>query len=92
MDAAEYVKRMRQKNQLIMGIGHRVKSLSNPDMRVKIIKEYALKHFKNTKVLDFAMAVERVRRTTPCHTSQVSSCAGSVGVVEVKARFHYTSP
>lgn len=59
-NAAEYVKRMRQQNKLIMGIGHRIKSLSNPDMRVTIIKEYALKHFKNTKVLDFAMAVEQV--------------------------------
>lgn len=61
-DAAEYVKRMRQQNKLIMGIGHRIKSLSNPDMRVTIIKDYALKHFKNTKVLDFAMAVEQVGR------------------------------
>lgn len=61
-DAAEYVKRMRQQNKLIMGIGHRIKSLSNPDMRVTIIKDYALKHFKNTKVLDFALAVEQVRR------------------------------
>lgn len=60
-DAAEYVKRMRQQNKLIMGIGHRIKSLSNPDMRVTIIKDYALKHFKNNKVLDFAMAVEQVR-------------------------------
>lgn len=51
---------MRQQNKLIMGIGHRVKSLSNPDMRVTIVKEYALKHFKNNKVLDFALAVEQV--------------------------------
>lgn len=29
---------MRRKNQLIMGIGHRIKSLQNPDMRVCIIK------------------------------------------------------
>jgi ATP citrate (pro-S)-lyase len=29
---------MRRRNQLIMGIGHRVKSLQNPDMRVSIIK------------------------------------------------------
>ena len=55
---------MRQQNKLIMGIGHRIKSLSNPDMRVTIIKEYALKHFKNNKVLDFAMAVEQVGRVT----------------------------
>ena len=33
---------MRQKKNLIMGIGHRVKSLENPDTRVTISKEYAL--------------------------------------------------
>ena len=47
-------------NELIMGIGHRIKSLSNPDMRVTIIKEYAKKHFKSTAVLDFALSVEQV--------------------------------
>ena len=34
----EFVADMKRKNQLIMGIGHRVKSLQNPDMRVSIIK------------------------------------------------------
>ncbi|CAM9682595.1 unnamed protein product, partial [Discosporangium mesarthrocarpum] len=58
--AAEFVKRNRQQNKLIMGIGHRIKSLSNPDMRVTIIKDYALKHFKDNAVLNFAMAVEQV--------------------------------
>lgn len=29
---------MRKKGELIMGIGHRVKSINNPDMRVIIIK------------------------------------------------------
>lgn len=61
---------MRQKNQLIMGIGHRIKSLSNPDMRVTIIKDYALKHFKNNKVLDFAMAVEQVNNSSLCVASE----------------------
>jgi citrate synthase len=58
--AAAFVKQMRQENQLIMGIGHRIKSLSNPDMRVNIIKEYAKAHFRDTAVLDFALSVEQV--------------------------------
>jgi ATP citrate (pro-S)-lyase len=29
---------MRKKGELIMGVGHRVKSINNPDMRVTIIK------------------------------------------------------
>jgi ATP citrate (pro-S)-lyase len=37
----QFVKDMRASNKLIMGIGHRVKSLSNPDKRVVIMKEFA---------------------------------------------------
>ena len=42
VDAQQFVKDMRKQNKLIMGIGHRIKSLSNPDKRVEIIKQYAL--------------------------------------------------
>lgn len=59
-DAAGFVNTMKKKNQLIMGIGHRVRTLQNPDMRVKIIKDYAKKHFPATPVLDFAMEVEQI--------------------------------
>jgi hypothetical protein len=54
---ADFVKRCKNENKLIMGIGHRIKSLSNPDVRVVLIKEYAQKHFKSTAVLDFALQV-----------------------------------
>jgi len=59
-DAASFVTSMRKKNQLIMGIGHKIRTLQNPDMRVHIVKEYAKKHFPRTPVLDFAMSVEQV--------------------------------
>ena len=59
-DAASFVTSMRKKNLLIMGIGHKIRTLQNPDMRVHIVKEYAKKHFPRTPVLDFAMAVEQV--------------------------------
>ena len=59
-DAAGFVSSMRKKNILIMGIGHKIRTIQNPDMRVKIIKEYAQKHFPRTPVLDFALAVEQV--------------------------------
>lgn len=60
IDAVTFVNSMRKKNQLIMGIGHRVRTLQNPDMRVKLVKEFAKKHFPATPVLDFALAVEQV--------------------------------
>lgn len=60
IDANNFVNSMRKKNILIMGIGHKIRTIDNPDMRVKIIREYAKKHFPITPVLDFALAVEQV--------------------------------
>lgn len=60
LDAASFVSSMRKKNQLIMGIGHKIRTIQNPDMRVKLIKEFALKNFPKTPVLDFALQVEKV--------------------------------
>jgi len=53
----EFVNEMRKKGQLIMGIGHRVKSINNPDMRVKIMKEYVKSSFSATPLLDYALEV-----------------------------------
>lgn len=55
-----FVADMRAANKLIMGIGHRVKSIHNPDQRVTSVVEFAKKHFNATPVLDFAMAVEGI--------------------------------
>lgn len=60
MNAKTFVDTMRKQNQLIMGIGHRIRTLTNPDMRVKLVKEYAKKYFPATPVLDFALEVEQV--------------------------------
>eukprot|EP00604_Paraphysomonas_vestita_P003441 CAMPEP_0174820190 /NCGR_PEP_ID=MMETSP1107-20130205/3872_1 /TAXON_ID=36770 /ORGANISM="Paraphysomonas vestita, Strain GFlagA" /LENGTH=822 /DNA_ID=CAMNT_0016035063 /DNA_START=902 /DNA_END=3370 /DNA_ORIENTATION=- len=60
MDAPTFVKTMRQNNQLIMGIGHKIRTLQNPDMRVKLVKDYAKKYFPRTPVLDFALEVEQI--------------------------------
>uniref|UniRef100_A0A7S2TKY9 ATP citrate synthase n=1 Tax=Lotharella oceanica TaxID=641309 RepID=A0A7S2TKY9_9EUKA len=56
----EFVTTMRKKKQLIPGIGHKVKSLENPDKRVEIIKDFALKEFKNTPLLKYALKVQAV--------------------------------
>ena len=42
--------------------GHRVKSVSNPDKRVVLVKEYAKAHFPGgkTPLLDYALAVEAI--------------------------------
>jgi len=59
-EAQEFVTDMGKKKQHIMGIGHKIRTLQNPDMRVQIVKEFAKKHFPRTPVLDFALAVEQV--------------------------------
>ncbi|XP_076256595.1 ATP-citrate synthase isoform X2 [Rhynchophorus ferrugineus] len=60
MHPAEFVNHMRNKGELIMGIGHRVKSINNPDQRVKIIKEYVLANFPATPLLSYALEVEKI--------------------------------
>jgi len=60
MSAKEFVNDMRRQSKLIMGIGHRVKSLHNPDMRVTIIKTFAKEYFPRTDTLDFALEVEQI--------------------------------
>merc|ERR1712113_1081805 len=58
----QFVKETRNSGKLIMGIGHKIKSLDNPDQRVVIIKEYAFKYFpKNSqKILNYALKVEKI--------------------------------
>lgn len=56
----EFVNAMRKKGQLIMGIGHRVKSINNPDVRVKIIKEFVMENFPTKPLLEYALEVEKI--------------------------------
>jgi ATP citrate (pro-S)-lyase len=60
LTAEKFVASMRKKNQLIMGIGHKIRTIQNPDMRVQLIKNYAKENFPRTPVLDFALEVEKV--------------------------------
>ncbi len=57
---AEFVETMKQKGIPIPGIGHRVKSIRNPDKRVELLKEFARHHFPTIKHLDYALQVEKI--------------------------------
>ncbi len=74
----QFVDEMKAKGLNIQGIGHRVKSIHNPDMRVTIISEYAKKHFSKTDVLDFARDVEKV--TTAKRDNLILNVDGCIGV------------
>ncbi|CAD7961112.1 unnamed protein product [Amoebophrya sp. A120] len=67
IDARDYVNEMKKKNELIMGIGHRIKSKHNPDKRVEILKKFALDNWSSEdpqeSVLGFALKVEEVTIT-----------------------------
>lgn len=56
----EFVNEQRKQGKLIMGIGHRVKSINNPDMRVKLMKEFVKSTFPTTPLLDYALEVEKI--------------------------------
>merc|ERR1719198_545761 len=73
-----WIEKMKKSNQLIMGIGHRIKSLANPDQRVEIIKNYAKTHFKSTPILDFALAVEQL--TTRKRANLILNVDGCIAV------------
>lgn len=60
VSAVDFVNNMRKKNELIPGIGHRVKSIDNPDSRVVLLKKYAKDHFPSTELLDYAIEVEKI--------------------------------
>jgi len=78
IDAETWVKEMRKQNKLIMGIGHRIKSLTNPDKRVEIIKNYALEHFDDNSILLFALAVEQI--TTKKKANLILNVDGCIAV------------
>jgi citrate synthase len=74
----EFVKEMKNKNIPIPGIGHRVKSVTNPDMRVALLKDFVRKNFKISPTLDFALEVEKL--TTQKKANLILNVDGCIGV------------
>ncbi len=74
----QFVADMKVKGKNIQGIGHRVKSVHNPDMRVTIISNYAKKHFKKTSLLDYAREVEKI--TTSKKDNLILNVDGCIGI------------
>ncbi|XP_004859429.1 ATP-citrate synthase isoform X1 [Heterocephalus glaber] len=77
----EFVNKMKKEGKLIMGIGHRVKSINNPDMRVQILKDYVRQHFPATPLLDYALQVEKI--TTSKKPNLILNVDGLIGVAFV---------
>lgn len=75
---AQFISDMKAKGVNIQGIGHLIKSIHNPDMRVTLIKEYALKNFKQTPLLEYALAVEKI--TTSKRDNLILNVDGCIGI------------
>lgn len=56
----EFIDIMKKNNVLIMGIGHKVKTVENPDIRIQILKQYVEQHFPSYDHVKYALSVERI--------------------------------
>lgn len=74
----EFVNESRKANKLISGIGHKIKSVNNPDQRVELVKSYVRKNFPSHSLLDYALAVETV--TTAKKDTLILNVDGCIAV------------
>lgn len=74
----EFVTEMRKQHKLIMGIGHRVKSINNPDKRVEILKKFVMENFPSHPLLTYALEVEKV--TTAKKPNLILNVDGCIAV------------
>ncbi|MEK9658247.1 MAG: citrate/2-methylcitrate synthase [bacterium] len=81
MSPSDFVRYMKQQSLPIPGIGHRIKSLLNPDKRVEVLKTYAKSVFPQTELLDYALLVEQ--ETTKKKENLILNVDGCVGVLFV---------
>ena len=81
LDPKAFLNHMKQLGIPIPGIGHRIKSLKNPDLRVKGLMEYAAAHFPSTPLLDYARTVEAL--TTSKKENLILNVDGTIGILMV---------
>ena len=78
---AEFLKYMKGEGVPIPGIGHRIKSLRNPDLRVEGLKNFAKEYFPSTPLLDYALTVEQL--TTSKKDNLILNVDGTIGILMV---------
>ena len=78
---AEFLKYMKKQGIPIPGIGHRIKSVRNPDKRVEGLKKYAKEFFPSTPLLDYALTVEKL--TTSKKDNLILNVDGTIGILMV---------
>ncbi|OIP56793.1 MAG: ATP citrate synthase [Helicobacteraceae bacterium CG2_30_36_10] len=81
LTAAEFLNHMKKLAIPIPGIGHRIKSLKNPDLRVEGLKKFAKEYFPATPLLDYALTVEQL--TTSKKENLILNVDGTIGILMV---------
>lgn len=81
LNPAEFLNHMKKLGIPIPGIGHRIKSLKNPDLRVKGLMDYAKEYFPATPLLDYARTVEAL--TTSKKENLILNVDGTIGILMV---------
>ncbi|MFX1448978.1 MAG: citrate/2-methylcitrate synthase [Promethearchaeota archaeon] len=75
-DFMDYMKNVVQIN--IPGIGHRIKSVQNPDVRVQLLEEFVFNKFEKHPHLDYALEVEKL--TTSKRNNLILNVDGCIGI------------
>ena len=81
LDPKGFLQYMKSEGVPIPGIGHRIKSLKNPDLRVTGLMNYAAEHFPATPLLDYARTVEAL--TTSKKENLILNVDGTIGILMV---------
>ena len=81
MTPQEFLAYMKKQGIPIPGIGHRIKSLRNPDKRVEGLKKYANEFFPSTSLLEYALEVEQL--TTSKKDNLILNVDGTIGILMV---------
>ena len=81
LNPAQFLSHMKKEGIPIPGIGHRIKSLKNPDLRVEGLKKFAKEYFPSTPLLDYALTVEQL--TTSKKENLILNVDGTIGILMV---------
>jgi hypothetical protein len=75
----QFVNDMKKKGINIPGIGHKIKSVKNPDKRVQLLIQYARSNFPSTELLNYALRVEEL--TTAKKGNLILNVDGCIGIL-----------
>ena len=79
MTPEQFVNDMKKKGINIPGIGHKIKSVKNPDKRVQLLIQYAKSNFPRTELLNYALQVEQL--TTAKKGNLILNVDGCIGIL-----------